>query len=191
MKNNSTLQTLTAAQIQTISNELSGPPPVTAPVISSFTANPASVTSGLSSTLSWSMSGGAPTALSIDNGVGSVLGLTSRAVTPGATTTYTLTASNSAGSVTKSTTVTVTSPLQAPQPPESPQPQPPTVDLKNWSGQWLKVTIKYDGYFFGQSNSGVSTEPTRYSPGMDKDHENIGAYLKFGPGIRINRCASG
>ena len=83
------------------------PPVLTAPVINSFTANPTSITSGGSSTLSWSLSGGAPTALTIDNGVGACLSLSSKAVSPGATMTYTITASNSAGSVTKSTTVTV------------------------------------------------------------------------------------
>ena len=41
-------------------------PTVTAPVISSFTANPTSITSGGSSTLSWSLSGGAPTTLTIN-----------------------------------------------------------------------------------------------------------------------------
>ncbi len=84
---------------------------VTAPVIGSFTAAPASITSGLSSTLAWTLSGGTPTTLSIDNAVGTVLGSTSKAVSPSATTTYTLTASNSAGSATKSITVTVTPPV--------------------------------------------------------------------------------
>ncbi len=75
-----------------------------APVIASFTASPASVAPGGSSTLSWSVSGA--TSLSIDGGVGTVTG-TSVPVTPGATTTYTLTAVNAAGS-TLSAPVTVT-----------------------------------------------------------------------------------
>jgi len=79
---------------------------IIAPAISSFTASPASITSGSSSTLSWSVSGSSPT-LSIDQGVGTVTG-TSKSVSPTATTTYTLTASNSVGTVTKSATVTVT-----------------------------------------------------------------------------------
>ncbi len=82
---------------------------VTAPVIGSFTATPASIAPGQSSTLSWTLSGGAPTTLSIDNGVGSVLGATSMSVSPIATTTYTLTASNSGGTTTRSVTVSVTS----------------------------------------------------------------------------------
>ena len=112
------------------------PPVVTAPVISSLTADPGSITAGQFSTLAWSLSGGAPTSLSIDNGVGSVLGLTSKAVTPGATTTYTLTASNSAGSVTQPVTVTVAE-----------APQSGSLDLKIWVGQWFKVTSRYNGYF--------------------------------------------
>jgi len=84
-------------------------PLVTAPVINSFTATPASIISGQSSTLAWTLSGGAPTTLTIDNGVGSVLGTTSTNVSPSATTTYTLTASNSAGNATRSVAVTVSS----------------------------------------------------------------------------------
>ena len=75
-----------------------------APVIASFTASPASVPPGGASTLSWSVSGA--TSLSIDGGVGTVTG-TSASVTPAATTVYTLTAVNGAGS-TLSAPVTVT-----------------------------------------------------------------------------------
>ena len=83
------------------------PPTVSLPTISSFTASPSSIATGQSSTLSW-MSSGATT-LSIDNAIGDVSSVTSRAVSPTATTTYVLTARNSAGSVTASTTVTVSS----------------------------------------------------------------------------------
>jgi hypothetical protein len=106
--------------------------------------------------------------------VGSVLGSTSKAITPGATTPYILTASNSAGSVTQSVTVTV-----------SEAPQPGSIDLKNWSGQWLKVTLRYEGYFLGRSNSGDSHTNLNLSdddgtPKMDRDIATTGAYLKFG-----------
>jgi uncharacterized protein YkwD/chitodextrinase len=80
-------------------------PPSTAPAIASFSANPASITAGQSATLSWSVSGA--TALSIDNGIGAVTGSGSRAVTPAQTTTYRLTATNNAGTSSKSVTVTV------------------------------------------------------------------------------------
>jgi hypothetical protein len=75
------------------------------PVISSFTASPATITQGQSSTLSWSVSGA--TSLSINQGIGTVTG-SSRVVTPSQTTTYTLTATNAGGSATRQVTVTVT-----------------------------------------------------------------------------------
>ena len=74
------------------------------PVFTSFIATPSTIVRGASSTLAWVVTGA--TALSIDQGVGAVTG-TSVAVTPAATTTYTMTATNAAGSVTHSATVTV------------------------------------------------------------------------------------
>lgn len=82
----------------------------TAPIISNFTANPTSVIQGQSSTLSWTLSGTPATSLSIDNGVGSVLGTTSKIVTPTVSTTYALTAKNTTGTSIKYTTVTVNLP---------------------------------------------------------------------------------
>jgi YVTN family beta-propeller protein len=80
--------------------------PPAAPSIQSFIATPPNITAGSSSTLSWSVSGNPAPTLSIDNGVGAVTG-TSVSVTPAATTTYTLVATNSVGSTSASTTVTV------------------------------------------------------------------------------------
>ncbi|MBI5530207.1 MAG: hypothetical protein HY918_01775 [Candidatus Doudnabacteria bacterium] len=78
-----------------------------APVINSFTSSASNVSSGQAVTLNWSLSGGGATAVSIDQGVGSVLSLTSKIVSPSANVTYTLTATNSFGSVSKQVTVTV------------------------------------------------------------------------------------
>jgi len=83
------------------------PPAPSAPTISSFTAVPVSVQSGQSATLSWSVSGA--NTLTIAPTPGDVMG-TSVSVTSAATTTYTLTAANSVGSVTATATVTVTAP---------------------------------------------------------------------------------
>jgi|GEM_PF-1036451 len=83
------------------------------PQIASFSAQPTTIAQGQSATLSWSVSGAA--SLSIDNGVGDVTGASSRSVSPAATTTYVLTASNATGSVTASAAVTV-----------NPQGPPPT-----------------------------------------------------------------
>jgi uncharacterized repeat protein (TIGR02543 family) len=77
---------------------------ITKPVISSFTATPSSITVGGSSTLAWTVTGIGVTCI-LDQGIGAVGG-TSLDVTPVATKTYTLTATNAAGS--KAATVTVT-----------------------------------------------------------------------------------
>jgi hypothetical protein len=86
--------------------------PGSAPVINSFVANPPTITSGLSSSLVWNVSGA--NLLSI-GGIGSVTPVTtgSAAVTPSATTTYTLSATNSFGTTTATATVTV-SPVPPP-----------------------------------------------------------------------------
>jgi hypothetical protein len=81
-----------------------GTPPAV-PIINSFLANPTTITEGESSTLSWSVTDA--TSVTIDNGIGSVALTGTTAVNPTTSTTYTLTATNSAGSVTGSVTVTV------------------------------------------------------------------------------------
>jgi hypothetical protein len=74
------------------------------PTITHFTATPATVTAGQSSTLSWTVTG-SPSVI-INPGVGLVTG-TSVIVKPSATTSYTLTAANSFGSATAIATATV------------------------------------------------------------------------------------
>jgi hypothetical protein len=81
--------------------------PPSKPTISSFTASPTSITSGSSSTLSWATCGA--TSIAIAPGTfTSATAIGSTSVSPTATTTYTLTATNAAGSVTLTATVTVT-----------------------------------------------------------------------------------
>ena len=78
------------------------------PVIDSFTATPSSIQQGSSSTLNWSVTGS--DSVSIDQGIGSVsAGSGSQPVSPSASTTYTLSATYQAGTVTAQVTVTVTS----------------------------------------------------------------------------------
>jgi len=75
------------------------------PTISSFTASSTTTTEGDSVTLSWVTD---TTSVSIDQGVGPVTAPSgSTTVTPVSTTTYTLTAINSAGSTTATLTITV------------------------------------------------------------------------------------
>jgi hypothetical protein len=75
------------------------------PAITSFTANPITITTGQSSTLQWNVTGA--TSVSIDQGIGTVTATSNRTVTPTATTIYTLTATNSAGTSTATATVTI------------------------------------------------------------------------------------
>ena len=76
--------------------------------VATLAANPSSITSGGSSSLSYSCTNSA-TSASIDNGVGTLSSPDSGvvSVSPANTTTYTLTCSNSAGSATAQATVTV------------------------------------------------------------------------------------
>ena len=87
------------------------PPPVataTRPSILEFSVEPSTVERGQSALLKWSVSNA--TQISIDNGIGEVQSSGNRRVIPSESTTYRLTASSTAGSVTATTTVNVTSP---------------------------------------------------------------------------------
>lgn len=81
--------------------------PAATPRILSFVATPPAIRTGQPATLSWSTD--AASSVSIDNGLGSQPGGGSVVVTPAATTTYTLTASQDTQSVTASVTVEVVS----------------------------------------------------------------------------------
>lgn len=83
----------------------SPPPPISAPSISSFTTSKSSITAGENVTLSFSASNA--TSLIINPGNFNVTNQTSLQVSPAANTTYTLTASNSASSVSKSVSILV------------------------------------------------------------------------------------
>lgn len=92
--------------------------PVTqAPLVSSFSASPASTTPGKPVTLAWNVSGAA--SVKIDNGVGDVTNRSSITVFPAQTTTYTLTALNSTGPTTATAKATVAA-IADTQPPSAP-----------------------------------------------------------------------
>ena len=82
------------------------------PVIDSFEANPPTIEAGESSTLGWKVSGA--TTVSIDEGIGNVALTGTRAVSPGTTTVYTLTATNSAGASVTATAQVIVSGAPAP-----------------------------------------------------------------------------
>ncbi len=75
------------------------------PTINSFTTSPASIISGQRTTLSWDVSGA--TTISIQPEIGTVGPSGSLQLSPAATTTYILTATNQAGSTSDSASVTV------------------------------------------------------------------------------------
>jgi len=75
------------------------------PTIYSFTAAPATIRSGETSTLAWGVTGAA--GLTLEPGIGDVVGSSAFVVGPGMTTTYTLTATNRGGSRNAHATVTV------------------------------------------------------------------------------------
>src|SRR5207248_445683 len=87
------------------------PPPVPMPT-ALLNAMPATIQSGMSTTLQWASSNA--TTITLDGSPVNASG--SRVVSPTATTTYTLVASNASGSVQSAATVTVT----APPPPVTP-----------------------------------------------------------------------
>lgn len=82
------------------------------PVVNVFTVQPATVVAGESATLTWQVSGA--TQVGIEPGIGEVASSGDIFILPSETTTYTLTASNQAGSTTASATVTVSAPRGEP-----------------------------------------------------------------------------
>ena len=81
------------------------PSPGGLPSISYFVPNPPMINSGDSSTLSWSVSGA--TTVEINRGIGNVNPVDSVSVSPGTTTSYTLTATNAFGWASATTQVTI------------------------------------------------------------------------------------
>lgn len=82
------------------------PAATTAPVVSAFNADPASITAGGASTLSWTVNGAAT--VTIDQGIGDVALSGTRSVSPASNTVYTLKATNSAGTTTATAQIIVT-----------------------------------------------------------------------------------
>ncbi|MEM7333084.1 MAG: hypothetical protein AAF490_13425 [Chloroflexota bacterium] len=85
------------------------PPPLELPQIVSFSASQLSVESGQSTDLLWEVTGEIDTII-LDHNIGDVTNLTSLTISPTTTSTYNLTVSNEAGSVSEELTITVTEP---------------------------------------------------------------------------------
>ncbi len=112
------------------------PPSPGLPVISSFTASPGSIIAGDSSTLSWSVSNA--TSVIIDQGVGAVAAVGNTVVSPAATTSYTLTATNTSGLFWHSITVLVSAA------PAAGEPDLVILDVSR-DGDTIHYTIKNQG----------------------------------------------
>jgi len=80
-----------------------------AAVIGNFSSNPSVINPGGTSNLSWNVTGA--NTVSIDNGIGVVNAAGSMAVSPASSTVYTITATNSAGTVMGSATTSVSGPV--------------------------------------------------------------------------------
>lgn len=151
------------------------------PTISSFTANPASITTGQSSSLTWNVSGASSVTIS---SIGDVTGLSSKAVAPSATTSYTLTATNAAGNSTATVTVTVSAPAGDSQPPSTPTitsinaPGSTQVSL-NWSASTDNVGVTgYQIYRNGGLLNSVSGSTLSYSDTSVTSGTNYSYYVK-------------
>jgi len=83
------------------------PPVGTPPAILVFSNNPATINAGGTSTLVWNVTGA--TSVSIDQGIGLVDVAGVKVISPAASTVYTISATNSAGTVTRSVVTTVNS----------------------------------------------------------------------------------
>jgi hypothetical protein len=98
------------------------PPAGTPPVIIAFSNNPATINAGGTSTLLWNVTGA--TSVSIDQGIGQVDVAGTRVVSPAKSTVYTISATNSAGTVIRSSAIILVSaqpPLLTPPLPTPPQ----------------------------------------------------------------------
>lgn len=110
------------------------PPPAAAPT-ATLSANPETVQTGSSTTLTWQTTNA--TNVSID-GIGAVQASGSQQVTPTASTTYTLTAKGAGGTQTATARVTVT------QPPPPPPPPPSATEEELFSQNVKDVYFDYD-----------------------------------------------
>lgn len=115
------------------------PEVVAAPTIATLVAEPSTIDRGQSSTLRWVVEGADE--ISINQGIGTVMASGSRQVFPSNTTTYTLTARNAGGSVTRSATVNV----NVPQPP-APKPEARKDTLDERVNQLVDAYFDFDKF---------------------------------------------
>ncbi|HSY51390.1 MAG TPA: hypothetical protein VLC46_21480 [Thermoanaerobaculia bacterium] len=151
--------------------------------ITSFTANPTTVTSGSPSTLSWTTTGASVTSVSIDNGVGTQNANGSATVHPTVTTTYTLSAFTTANASppTKQTTVTVGQAAPAVTFTASPT----TIN----SGQSLMLTWTTTNATSVSIDNGVGSQATSGSVSVSPTSTTTYTLTANGPGGQTQKTA--
>jgi len=143
------------------------------PSILLFTATPAEINSGASSTLKWDVKDAA--SVTIDQGIGEVAANGSKELSPSKTTAYTLTATNAGGTLTKAVVIYVTEP---PPPPPVADTTPPVIkDVSTSSETETGVTITWTTNEPATSDVEYGKE-TDYGltvslPGLSTDHSII------------------
>ncbi len=153
----------TASTVVTVS----GTSPAGLPDIVQFSASPSVISAGDSSTLTWAVSGTGT--ISIDRGIGAVAPSGTKTVSPSSTTSYTLTATNAAGSVHKSVTVEVEE--------EEPEGEPDLVitaitKVEGSGGYRIGYTVKNQG-----DSSCASTTSKLYVGGVYKASDTVPALI--------------
>jgi hypothetical protein len=143
------------------------PPVGTPPVIIEFSNNPATINVGGTSTLLWSVTGA--TSVSIDRGIGQVDFVGTRVVSPTKSTVYTISATNSAGTVIRSSAIIIVS---APAPPPQTTASNPVISFTashrggtSWQLNWnvsnaTQIVIQPDIGPVNPTGSAVVTVPS-------------------------------
>lgn len=147
-------------------------PPPAPPPTATLTAAPATINAGQPSTLTWSTSNA--TAVSIDNGIGTVAASGTQQVTPAATTTYTITATGNGQTATAQATVTVNVP-------------PPTINSINHIIFHLQENRSFDNYFAKlneyRATKGLGADVDELNPATMVP--SYGGNLQMGPPIPV------
>ncbi|MCJ7515059.1 MAG: fibronectin type III domain-containing protein [Dehalococcoidia bacterium] len=145
------------------------------PSIFLFTATPAEINSGASSTLKWDVTDA--TSVSIDQGIGEVAANGSKELSPSKTTAYTLTATNAGGTLTKALVLYVKEPPPTPSLPVADTTPPVIKDVSTSSETETGVTITWTTNEPASSNVEYGKE-TDYGlsvslPGLSTAHSII------------------
>ena len=168
-------------------------PPLGPPTISSFAANPSWVTTGQSSTLSWSVSGA--TSLRVD-GLGAVTG-SSVQVTPAADTTYVLTASNEFGSTQAQTTLAVFRPpttwfAPLPQIPNGSDGAADYLDLFSASAPWGNAAARVTVFkIYAAEVDFIFDDASLRNMFADLKRRHIALAMEWGPLEAVGSCGVG